>query len=683
MQVALKMCRQPLLIFIFFSFIAATLLAPIALNSFAPDSPDLLNHLAYIIKAKSALHEGQFPLREILYDQNGWRYPAFQFYSPTGYTFAALIYQFLSPSNPFTAYKITLWITSVFGSIYMYRLSLWFLESKGAAILASVIYLTTPYYLIVMDHMFGFTEGMALGILPSVLYYNFRGFSASRTFHAFIPIALSWYLLITIHLITFIYSALLIGIVFTLRTLQNNTKWKDLIYIGLAFFLACLLATWFLAPILILEKLFIIHKSFNSFTQLHTPLLGLFSFNANFLKPANGNLHLVPQLNPAIGWTLILSAGVCLYAILTKNIVVQCRMNPWLPIFIATFALTFFLVWTPFNFWQWLPQSFMVGQYSWRFLGQMIWMGALLSGWAILHIANNKIGIRQVVLGTLLIFIMTSPWLPIINLNTVSLSKFFIQPFIVYNPDAYQLDARQNPNLINNIKNLSLDEIVINSILQLDKPYIIPRLLLNYNVKPAITLQGSILLPNTENTFLLTLVNGIVIDKHRLKSGAIDWNILLYNLPIQFKNQNLTIQFKIDKEEVKSKTVITVKKLMLTGFFNSSDILNLTQQDCKIIKSSTLCSVNVTPNIKLIQLPIYYYPGLLNVSLNDNKISYTSILDEKRAMTAIKPEPGKINIIKIRFQGLVLANFISTIAWYGIISLSIFFLIHFFLKRKK
>lgn len=84
--------KQPLLLFLFYSFVAVGLLAPIAANDTIPGLADYVNHLAGIIEAKFALAEGQFPLRIAPFELNGFRYPLFQFYSPTTYTLAGTLY---------------------------------------------------------------------------------------------------------------------------------------------------------------------------------------------------------------------------------------------------------------------------------------------------------------------------------------------------------------------------------------------------------------------------------------------------------------------------------------------------------------------------------------------------------------------------------------------------------------
>src|ERR1700679_2631886 len=106
---------ERIFLLVLFALLAALILTPLASNTMIPRDLDYQNHLVAIKEAKRALMEGQFPLRTGYYQ--GWRYPLFQFYSPTSHTLAGLIYQWLTPSNPLVAEKILLWSCLLVGGI--------------------------------------------------------------------------------------------------------------------------------------------------------------------------------------------------------------------------------------------------------------------------------------------------------------------------------------------------------------------------------------------------------------------------------------------------------------------------------------------------------------------------------------------------------------------------------------
>ena len=272
--------KFPFLLFCFYAFVAIALIAPIASNHFIPELADYMNHLAAIIEAKLALAEGQFPIR-VAPDWAG-RYPYFQFYSPSSYTIAALIYQYLTPNNPLFAFKLTTLFALTIGGIYMYRVIYWFVQSKHAAILASLVYLMSPYYIIVINNFGDLSELIGLAILPAVLYYSLQRFQFPNQYQFLLKAGLCWYLLLTTHIVTFIYGSFFIALLFLLVTIKNRHHWRNFIQLGIAWGLGCLLAMWYLAPIATLGQDTLISQSFNSHTQfsLFSPALSHLLFPA-------------------------------------------------------------------------------------------------------------------------------------------------------------------------------------------------------------------------------------------------------------------------------------------------------------------------------------------------------------------------------------------------------------------
>lgn len=684
MRSVLKFLREPLLLFLFFSFIAATILAPLALNYIIPKSADLLNHISNIIQAKAALTEGQFPLRDVFTDPNGWRYPTFQFYSTTCYTICALIYKFITPENPYIAYKITLWAALVIGGIYMYRLGFWLSHSKHAAILGGVIYLTSPYYLICINHLCDFTESIALGLLPAVLFYTFKGYAHFQLKNIFL-IGLSWYLLITTHLITFIYSSFLISILFFLITLKNPHQVKNLINIIFGYTLGCLLALWYLAPIVFLSKYFVINDTFSLFAQRHPPFLGLFSINANYLRPAIGNTHIISGINPAVGWPMLFAAGICLHNFINKQFQVIKKRDAWVPFFLITFIIAFFMTWSPFDFWQWLPHFLVVGQYPWRFLSQISWIGALLACWAICIMSENVLDIRHVVIGTILIFIVSSSWLPINNKTSIYLNDFLKKPQTVFNNESYLLNFNKNSDLVKSINSYFLSGLVRNSILQVDKTVMIPRSIISHSFMPTIILTAEVPKASEKKQTLITFINGKIVAKHPLTPGIFTQRIFLNKIiDTSISQKNIEIGFEIEKiNESKSILNIAVKDIILTGFFDKNEILTADQtlKYCNNVKGETVCKLFIPTSIKQVELPVYFYPKLLTITLNGKSIPYSSMLEKEHAFVTIKPAPGKENIIQIKFSGWFIANKISEMTWIICLFFTFYFVAKYIFKK--
>ena len=106
----LRRTRKDLLVAALLGFVATALLSPLQSNEFFPSTGEIGNHMGFIVQAKTALDEGQFPIRIAPFQHHGWRYPAFQFYSPFPYIVGALAMKWLAPQNPLIAFKAVMWL---------------------------------------------------------------------------------------------------------------------------------------------------------------------------------------------------------------------------------------------------------------------------------------------------------------------------------------------------------------------------------------------------------------------------------------------------------------------------------------------------------------------------------------------------------------------------------------------
>jgi len=461
MKIVLTNYRHPFFLFIFYGFIAAAILAPLASNIYAPRSLDLINHLQLIVQAKEAIAEGQFPIREISHYLSGLRYPIFQFYSPTPYTIAGYLYRWFTPSNPYIAYKLMLWISLIAAGIFMQRLAQKFIKSETASILTSVIYLTAPYNLICIIHICAFTETIAFCMLPALMYYMLQCYENQKIKDFFLSTA-AWYLLITTHLITFIYTSFIFGILLLLIVCKHPKDAVKILSVGLAYGAACLLAMWHLAPIIKLSGLFQINDTFKNFDSFIPPFLSLVSYNANYILTSDINLG--SYIIPNVGWSILLGVSICIYNLLNKNLLISSRSHYWLSSLIITFIITFFLIWSPINIWKWMPKALMAAQYNWRLLNQVSLMGALITCWTICWLCKNNVIYIHVIFGTIIIFTTSASWLPTTTPQSQSLIEFINNPQVNFKTSDYLL--KQTPlnktlqTLESKEKKLEIDAII-------------------------------------------------------------------------------------------------------------------------------------------------------------------------------------------------------------------------------
>jgi hypothetical protein len=551
--------RERLFFLFLIIFTAIIMISPLASNTLVPNDADMVNHLAAIIQAKMALVEGQFPLRVTPFLHSGWRYPFYQFYSPSANLVGGALF-LLTPANPFIAFKLIILFAAIAGGIYMYRLTNELVNSSSVALLASVTYMTSPYYLIVLDHMYDFTEGFALGLMPIVLYYTLKLFYLPTSLKFFLLTALLWYLLATIHLITFFYAFMFLAFLLMLFTLKNRSYWRNLLCVGGGFFFAIGLSAWFFIPIVLFKQYLWVEHYYGidqaqdyystSFTSLFSPIANIIPFP----DKASAHVSLIFKLRPNIGIPFLFAMGMSIY-IFIKQKKLYTRADAWLTPLIITAFLILLFIWSPFKISQYLPQEFLVGQYSWRLFGQFTWVATLL-------------------------FAIGCSWL----FPAVTLTK----------------------------KNLFLGCFCI--IFSTGSWYLIPDIDFSYADLPTL-----IHAPYFDVADEIYLTNPATLGKYK----PLDIRKLLHVMPV---------------EE--------------------------TKKFCHQDKIITKCGVPVSSDVKWIELPIFYYPQLLSISLNGKNVPYQGMIFKKRTLLAsISSAPNTINNVEIKFVGLTYANRISRLSW--------------------
>ena len=230
-------------------------MAPMASSTIIPSINDTPSHVSYIVQARQAINEGQFPLRIAPLENNSWRYPGFQFYSQLPYFVGGWFYKLFTPNNPYYAYKLVIITALVMGGLYVYFLSLKLTRSRVASILSGVAYMSAPYFLNNIHARGAFTEAVAQGILPIVIYYVIECYLTRKKRYLILS-ALSWFCLSVTHIITFIYGTIFIFFLFmvvTAQTKKNKLDFPRILSALKAYTLGCLLGLYFLAPVVVVS----------------------------------------------------------------------------------------------------------------------------------------------------------------------------------------------------------------------------------------------------------------------------------------------------------------------------------------------------------------------------------------------------------------------------------------------
>ncbi len=552
-------------IFILYSLIAASFLSPLASDVAIPRVTDLSIHANLVLLASKALKEGQFPLRVAPGMHDDLFYPQFQYYSPLVYIITGYIYQILTPSNPYAAIKLVIWFGLVISAFYMYFLIKKITDDSVAAILSGIAYIAGPYFLTNILVRGDFTESVAQSILPAVLYYCSQPFLRKQmTVINFFITALVWSLLAITHLITFINTSL--TIIFFLCLFKMENRLKKLIWNGLAYVFSFLLAAWYLGPIILSHSWLSISDKLNDpyVTNYLTLFQNLLAFFSNSLSPltfarTGADFFMNPVLCPSMGLTVLSAVGLCSYMICLHSQKDILNNRKLIKVSLILFYLSFFITWSPVDFWKYVPKILVVEQFSYRFAAQALLFGVLLVGLSINYLSKGKNSTHILIIGIIIICFNSSSWL----------------------------------------------------------------------VASYPSMEVSAITGAYENTDYLT-------------------------------------------SKIRKKNELNLSSLIMNH--------ELVRLNCKKKHSDLNCRL-LTSTEGLIELPALYYPKLLKITVDGNKMLYSAVKFNNYFLAAIKLKPGLHNIT-IRFNGLVWANWISLIAWLILMIVTTIYLIKLIFKKR-
>jgi hypothetical protein len=278
------------------------------------------------------------------------------------------------------------------------------------------------------------------------------------------------------------------------------------------------------------------------------------------------------------------------------------------------------------------------------------WLGALLVGFSVRGFFPEKIDYAKIGLGILFILLCSSYWL------------FARQPFGLYSLQLAKYSNFNNDYLIDaNQKSFNMDykSLYQNNSIKKLQPIIIPPHPLNsfFIVFQAQTPK------NTDKNLLGLFINETLIATKPLTYGPMVWSeeigptdqFTIFSYHVLDENK------KILEKDWKN---IPIDSIHLSGFTNLENVLNVKEVSphCSQQKNSVYCELNVADKIHMMELPVYYFPDMLEVVLNGKKIHYQSIYYHDYLLTTVTPLAGKNNI-QITFRGLVWANVLSLLFW--------------------
>jgi hypothetical protein len=366
-----------------YTALALAMMAPLAPEALpAMGADDTANHISGVIEARNALAEGQFPIRVPPHQNHQERYPLYQFYGNFPYTACGAVY-LIVPANPYDVWKGFLVVCLVGGAFFTYRLGRTLTRQALPGVAAGVVFVTAPYLLTDIHGRSAFTELVSLTLLPAVFYFTWRAF-AGRGGAAVLGCGIAWALLALTHNVTFLYASLLVGLFF----LSFLGPWRRLprrwLGVGAGYGLGLLLCAWYLAA----QQAMVPNLCQNLLGPVGhcrwlTPLGVL-------LAPSPALPDHVPSLyifNPEhfglqIGWPILAAAALALSGLRQARSHFGGR-RAVLARLLALFALAALLVWTPVDFWPYIPGPLAYVQFSYRLLMFVVLFGSVLAAYAL------------------------------------------------------------------------------------------------------------------------------------------------------------------------------------------------------------------------------------------------------------------------------------------------------------
>ena len=679
----LRRYRDALLIALLYAAVAHALLSPIAADSVVPAPSDFKPHLGAIVQARMALEEGQFPPRVAPWQHNGWRYPVFQFYSPLPYTLAALIHKWVTPSNPYVAFKITVWLALVLAGIYMYRLASSLTGSRPAGLLTGAMYMAAPYFVMNILARGAFVEAAAQGILPAVLYYSVRCY-AGPGLRRCVPAAVCWCALALTHTITWLFTCLFVGLWFLVLGGRPRKILGRLIRLGAAYGFACLLALYFLAPVASVDYLQIRTNLLDPYRyNWYTPLPALLSPSSVAPEPQPGRSG-GRDLHPAVGWPMLFAWGVMFHALCTRPGLLRRRAaGRFVPGLLGVFGLALFMTWSPIDFWAYLPNFLSIPQMTYRILTQVMWPGALLGAYALITVFGRRLDARHVIVGLFLIGMGVSSYLPTAESSSTDINLLTQQPDMGYGKDDYLMREDRVPTTAASGE-IELPFLSSDGRLVTERGLALPDLTEFRSSPITLHVAGDIPPESAQKpVHLSALLNDRKIASGEFGAGPFEWNVPLKE-PLNALKRGRDVraaQLKLvsdisrpgesEKRDLSPEEsplpAVRGRSVVLRGLPAEQTALPVrrTQQSCGQRGSETFCSLSVPPETGLVQLPVLFYPELLDVRVDGEAAPFLPLVDRTYALVGLRLPPGR-HEISIRFEGLGWANRVSAVAWLGL-----------------
>jgi len=665
--------KRTLAVLCLYALVSISLLGPFASSSILPEASDHANHTALIVEAKLALTEGQFPICVAPWSVERLRLPIFQYYSSSIYTIAGLIYKHITTDNPWTALKVTYFLFFLLASYFTWSVGLSMGLSGEVSFLTGLLYITAPYLLVNVYGRGAFTEALAQLLLPCVTYAAICLYRRPGPI-PFVASAVAWFFLATFHFITFAYGLLFAALFAAFAYFRRLDRLVPLAVLAASIVAGMALAAFQLIPSLTTELM--LKKALpNPYGMAWlTPLPELLSLGSTAPRPLAPDV-LAPYLRFNAGFPMLLGVAGCLILRLTRKMPGPVSSRVVDGLFGVT-ALALFMTWSPLDFWQYLPSAFYVVQFPYRLLTFAVLPGTLLAGICLNHIAATH-GKGPLGAALALVLASTASQIPNMPPNPRTVENIIATPDMGYGKYGYLLERPPSrlPSRAELDANVSLT--YPDGWLQIDSPIEIPRSALEESAG-TLYLKGAFANPSRPDGFLSLIADGKLVETKSFSVGPIELEFPLAAIlaksaspviKLAFTSTTYTSPRAIDPRNPDGrKLMVNASELKIRSQKPSNFILLDRMRSHCFQKGETLeCNVNL-PAEGSVQLPMLYYPDLLDITVNGAVVPYDLSTRHNYVLATVKVAPGQSQI-RAAWRGSGTGNMVSAAGWIGIVLL--------------
>jgi hypothetical protein len=680
-------------ILVFYSLLALAMLSPLAADAM-PDSPaqDLANHVSGIIEGRNALAEGQFPIRVAPRLNNSERYPIFQFYGNLPYTAGGLFY-LGTGLNPYLIWKIVVFMVLIIGAWFTYRCAMFLTRRILPAVIAGAVFITAPYLLTDIHSRFAYPEVVSFAFLPCVFFYTMRSFISRKLTYVLLS-AIAWTCLALSHNITFLYASLFFSI-YLLTFAGFNAKffWR-IIRVGMGYSVGVLLTAWYLVPQLYLLPHLAINLSASVQSPYRvawlTPLYVLLAPTLVLPTPPDPEIILPPRFGLQVGWPILIAFGLMFFYLYSPKHLIQ-RSRVMIARLLLFFLLTFFMIWSPVDFWGYLPKIFNYVQFSYRLLMFIVLWGSLLAAYALTYTFRRGMRFKHITTFSIILLLFTTPYLALHTpSNRVSVVSEILAPNMGRAGASYAYLLSPSAMVATTIfhQDVNLADWDYN-IVELGRNLLYP----GDGEIPAPKKGDSLIIRGEVPDEYVTPVKlTITVDNMVIVSTLLGPGMFRLVLPITttFTSDRAHIVIQTDRYLDPVRRVpalpepgmlaLEINALRLRGSparANDVPLLSVIETSKTISIESPTTYVIQNREARLVQLPVLFYPNKVQIRDNGRIINYGNL---GRSVVLLLSSGD--HVITAHFIGIEWANILSLVTWIGVLSAFILIVIRYYLRNR-